>query len=164
MPLRNLNGDLSLEQTQQSVLAALNTLRTLTEHLIDVAEMIGSPLTNAQLRQSPVSVANPTLNVVGAGSATNSQRVHLSDESLAALENINVMVGEVEIKNEVNNPIPIQGRVFTLGQLIPAEYDEVQLAYEGENVKTLTYRKSNATVATLSLSYTDDLLTGVKRQ
>lgn len=39
-------------------------------------------------------------------------RVQLSDESLAALENIDVTVSsEIEIKNDANNPIPVVGSV-----------------------------------------------------
>lgn len=42
-------------------------------------------------------------------------------------------------------------------------YDEIQLGYTGEDVTTVTYKENGATVATLNLSYTNGLLTGVAR-
>jgi len=59
-----------------------------------------------------LTVDNPTLSVVGAGAAATAQRVHLSSESLAALEDINVTVSsEIEIKNDSGNPIPVSGTI-----------------------------------------------------
>jgi hypothetical protein len=55
----------------------------------------------------------------GAGAVDDETlRVQLSDESLAALENINVTVSnEVEIKNDANNPIPVAGSVSVSGSV-----------------------------------------------
>lgn len=49
----------------------------------------------------------------GAGAVDDETlRVQLSDESLAALENIEVTVlSEVEIKNDAGNPVPVSGTV-----------------------------------------------------
>lgn len=116
---------------------------------------VDGPLTNAELRASPINVSTglqqPTTptdtqpvsavslplptgaataanqlpdnhnvtvsnhpasqSVVGSGSANVAQRVHLSDESLSALENINVTVlnTNLEISNDVGNPVPVAG-------------------------------------------------------
>lgn len=59
-----------------------------------------------------VSVPAP-LNVTGSGAASSALRVQLADESLSALENINVTVSNsaVEITNDAGNPIPVNGTV-----------------------------------------------------
>lgn len=65
-----------------------------------------------------VSVSNQpsALAVVGSGAATTALRVQLADESLTALENINVTVTntEVEIKNDVGNPVPVSASSLPL--------------------------------------------------
>lgn len=54
-----------------------------------------------------VSVPAP-LNLVGSGTGTSALRVQLADESLSALENINITVtNEVEVKNDSGNPVPV---------------------------------------------------------
>lgn len=63
-----------------------------------------------------ISTVPAPLNVIGYGNATNALRVHLSDDSLSALENISVTVSnsEIEIKNDINNPIPISASSLPL--------------------------------------------------
>lgn len=51
--------------------------------------------------------------------------------------------------------------VNLLNALIPEKYDEVDLAYTGSDLTTVTYKLSSNTVATLTLSYTGGLLTNV---
>lgn len=62
-----------------STLTAVTTLGTIT-NVVHVDDNAGS-----------LTVDNPVLSVVGAGAAATAQRVQLSDESLAALENITVI-------------------------------------------------------------------------
>jgi hypothetical protein len=59
------------------------------------------------------------------------------------------VTNEVEVKNDSGNPIPIKE-----GFSIP-EYDQILLSnYDGNgNAGTVVYRKNNAAVATLTLSY-----------
>jgi hypothetical protein len=47
--------------------------------------------------------------------------------------------------------------------LTPAEFDTIDLVYTAGNVTTVTYKLATVTVATLTLSYTDGLLTQVVR-
>ena len=65
-----------------------------------------------------VSVSNQpsALSVVGSGAATTALRVQLANESLTALENINVTVtnSEVEIKNDIGNPVPVSAASLPL--------------------------------------------------
>lgn len=53
------------------------------------------------------------LNIVGSGAGATALRVQLADESLTALENINVTVTNtaLEITNDAGSPIPVSGTV-----------------------------------------------------
>lgn len=60
-----------------------------------------------------VATVPAPLNITGSGAAASALRVQLADESLSALENINVTVSNsaVEITNDAGNPIPVSGTV-----------------------------------------------------
>lgn len=62
---------------------------------------------------------------------------------------------EVTVKVEEQNP------VFP-GFNLPT-YDKIELGYTGENVTTVTYKLNAVTVATLTLGYTNNVLTSVER-
>lgn len=53
--------------------------------------------------------------------------------------------------------------LLSLSPLVPAKYDEIVIAYTGENITQVVYKDAGATVATLDLSYTGDHLTSVVR-
>lgn len=72
------------------------------------------PAGNNNIGDVDVASVPAPLNVIGAGPATSALRVHLSDESLAELENITVNVGTVEITNDAGNAIPVSAASLPL--------------------------------------------------
>lgn len=76
-----------------------------------VATSIKQDTGNTSLASIDTKVSS--LSVVGSGVATSALRVQLADESLSALENINVTVTNtaLEITNDDGNPIPVSGTV-----------------------------------------------------
>lgn len=63
---------------------------------------------------------------------------------------------EVEIKNDVDNPIPVSGVVNTLTGLEIPEHDYIGLSYTGDNMTGVVYKTGGAsgtTVATLTIAY-----------
>ena len=53
--------------------------------------------------------------------------------------------------------------VENLAQLVPEQYDDIELGYTGLDLTTVTYRSGGAVVATLTLTYTLGQLTRVVR-
>ncbi len=83
---------------QDEILSALNNIDTSLESL--TVETGLTPLTNAELRATPVPVTGT---------------ITLDSTSLTALENITVTVGAaVEINNDVGNPIPVSATTLPL--------------------------------------------------
>lgn len=72
-----------------------------------------------------------------------------------------ISVGAVTI----TGPLDAAGflEVAVQNQLIPAEYDEIDLSYTGSNLTTVLYKRATVLVATLTLSYTGSNLTSVVR-
>lgn len=64
---------------------------------------------------------------------------------------------EVEITNDLGSPIPVSE-----GLSVPP-HDEIAMTYVGTDISTVTYKLAGATVATLTLGYTDGNLTSVVR-
>jgi hypothetical protein len=67
--------------------------------------------------------------------------------------------GSVEIGNEEGDPIS----VIQVSQLVPKEYDDVELGYGGTDITSVIYRNAGSVVATLTLTYDGDLLTRIVR-
>lgn len=53
--------------------------------------------------------------------------------------------------------------VENLTQLVPEQYDDIELGYTGLDLTTVTYRSGGGVVATLTLTYTLGQLTRVVR-
>ena len=66
-------------------------------------------------------------------------------------------VGELEISNDVGNPIPT-----VTGLQIPA-HDKVELSYTGEDLTQVVYKLDNSVVSTLQLAYSSGKLVSVER-
>ena len=67
-----------------------------------------------------------------------------------------VSVGEVEISNDVGNPVPVSGTVNVLTGLEIPDHDYIALSYTGTNLTGVEYKTGGAsgtTVATLTLAY-----------
>jgi hypothetical protein len=67
-----------------------------------------------------------------------------------------VSVGEVEISNDVGNPVPVSGTVNVLTGLEIPDHDYIALSYTGSNLTGVVYKTGGAsgtTVATLTLAY-----------
>lgn len=143
---------------------------------------VSGPLTDTQIRATPVPVSGTVGLDSAALTALENTTVTIDAASLASLESISVqnnvatdmldragrLVGHVtvdnfpatvEIANDVGNAIP----VAEVTGLVPKVYNEVVLGYTGTDVTTVTYKQSGATVATLTLTYTSGLITGVVR-
>jgi hypothetical protein len=62
---------------------------------------------------------------------------------------------------------PVERQVvaaFNVTSLVPVEYDEIDLTYNGDGtVATAVYKSATVTVATLTLGYTSGNLTSVVR-
>ena len=56
-----------------------------------------------------------------------------------------------------------QLKTINCSQLIPDEYDKIELTYTGEDVTTVVYKKNNVTIATLALAYSSGKLSSVTR-
>ena len=78
-----------------------------------------------------------------------------------------VSVGEVEISNDVGNPVPVSGTVNVLTGLEIPDHDYIALSYTGTNLTGVVYKTGGAsgtTVATLTLAYDgSDNLTSVTK-
>jgi hypothetical protein len=78
-----------------------------------------------------------------------------------------VSVGEVEISNDVGNPVPVSGTVNVLTGLEIPDHDYIALSYTGINLTGVVYKTGGAggtTVATLTLAYDgSDNLTSVTK-
>jgi hypothetical protein len=62
----------------------------------------------------------------------------------------------VEIRNDVGNPVPVNGTVNTLEGLNIPPHDYINLGYTGSNLTSVVYKTGGSggtTVATLTLSY-----------
>ena len=64
--------------------------------------------------------------------------------------------------NADGKPI-LRQNVLALQALVPAAFDEVALAYTGDDLTTVTYKLAGVTVATLTLGYTGTNLTSITR-
>lgn len=53
------------------------------------------------------------------------------------------------------------GQLITAGNLVPDQYDQISLAYDGAALTSVVYINSAATVATLVLAYDGENLTSV---
>lgn len=74
-----------------------------------------------------------------------------------------VSVGDVEIANDVGNPVPVSGPIPGLD--IPA-HDYIGMTYTGSDLTGVVYKSGGSagdTVATLTLAYTDGNLTSVTK-
>ena len=54
-------------------------------------------------------------------------------------------------------------RTFSIAQLIPKEYNKLELSYTGNNLTTISYFQNGTKVATLTLGWTANNLTSVER-
>lgn len=71
-----------------------------------------------------------------------------------------VVTNEVEVKNDVGNPLSVLG----VNSLVPAQYNRIDLTYNPDGtVATAVYKQGATTVATLALGYTAGNLTSVAR-
>ncbi len=73
---------------------------------------------------------------------------------------------EVEIKNDVGNPVPVSGVVNTLTGLEIPDHDYIALGYTGSDLTNVTYKtggSSGTTVATLTLAYSGGNLVSVTK-
>ena len=52
-------------------------------------------------------------------------------------------------------------KVTDISSRVPADYDEIDLTYTGDNLTTVEYLKDSAVVATVTLSYSGSQLTNV---
>lgn len=52
---------------------------------------------------------------------------------------------------------------LTVAGLVPAEFDQINLGYTGDELTQVVYRQDGTIVATLTLTYTNGRLTGVQR-
>lgn len=74
-----------------------------------------------------------------------------------------VSIGDVEIKNDIGNPVPVTGPIPGLD--IPA-HDYIAMTYTGSDLTGVVYKTGGVdgtTVATLTLTYTDGNLTSVAK-
>ena len=54
-------------------------------------------------------------------------------------------------------------KTIALGQLVPKQYDTIQLSYSGSDLTQVVYKSAGVTVATLTLTYSSGLLSQVVR-
>jgi hypothetical protein len=74
------------------------------------------------------------------------------------------VTNEVEVKNDANNPLTVAGQVLVTNQLVPRNFDAIDLTYNLDgDVATATYRSAGSVVATLVLTYTNKRLVSVAR-
>lgn len=115
-----------LDQTTQSIKISGNisvpppegaATEAKQEEQLDELQAIKGHIDGVEASLSSIDTKVSTLSVVGSGAATNALRVQLAEESLSALENINVIVtnSALEITNDAGNPIPISGTVSVTG-------------------------------------------------
>lgn len=52
-------------------------------------------------------------------------------------------------------------KVINLSALVPVDYDDIQLAYTGDNPTTITYFRKGVSVCVLTLTYVGDNLVEV---
>ena len=74
-----------------------------------------------------------------------------------------VSIGDVEIKNDSGNPVPVTGPIPGLD--IPA-HDYIAMTYTGSDLTGVVYKTGGSggtTVATLTLTYTGGNLTSVAK-
>lgn len=72
----------------------------------------------------------------------------------------------VTVYDENGNPLGTTSNPLTIldgSALIPKAYDSIALAYTGNLLTGVTYKAAATTVATLTLGYTNGLLTSVAR-
>lgn len=105
-----------------------------------------------------VSLPLPTGASTSAKQDTGNSSLSSIDGKLPALSGgkIPVEVGEVEIKNDSGNPVPVSGTVNTLEGLNVPAHDFISLGYTGGNLTSVVYKTGGSggvTVATLALSY-----------
>lgn len=102
---------LRVQLSDESLLALENINVTVMNTALEITNDAGNPIpVNGTVA---VSTLPAPLNVIGSGAAASALRVQLADESLSALENINVTVtnSSVEITNDAGNPVPVSGTV-----------------------------------------------------
>lgn len=116
--------------------------------------VVTGPLTDAQLRATPVPVSGTVTANQGTSPWVVSGTVAVS--------------GEVEVKNDSGNPIPVNGTVTSnqggsnwtvrdMNKMVPFLYDFVDLDYDGSSRLVLATFKTGGsggtTVATLTITY-----------
>jgi len=52
-------------------------------------------------------------------------------------------------------------KVKIANNLVPEEYDEIVIAYDEDDIETVTYKKSSVAVVTLSFEYSGGNLVGI---
>jgi hypothetical protein len=68
-----------------------------------------------------------------------------------------VSVGNIEIANDVGNPIP------TITGLQIPQHDRVELGYTGEDLTQVVYKLAGSVVTTLQLTYTSGKLVAIAK-
>lgn len=128
---------------------------------------VSGPLTDTQLRATPVPVSGPLTDVqVRATPLPVSGTVTITDGSGPVTVDGTVGVsGSVAVTGPLTDtqlratPVP----VGDLNKLVPVRHDEVQLGYTGDNLTSVVFKQATVTVATLALAYTGDRLDSVVR-
>jgi len=80
-----------------------------------------------------------------------------------------MMANSVVIKDSSGSHVGVANRrldVNVLGQLVPKDFDYISLSYTGDDLTSVVYKvggSGGATVTTLTLSYTNNVLQSVGR-
>lgn len=163
IPIYHASLDITLSALRNAIAGSTATAKTIADlftRLGDGSQVVLGPLTNTELRASPVAVSSTAGVRVSNSTAqripvTSTGTVGLNAVALAALENITVQNGTAAA-------IPVAEQ----NQLVPKKFGYIALAYStfaGSTARKLTQAvyhagsSTTATVATLTLRYSTSL-------
>lgn len=99
---------------------------------------VSGPATNAEMRAAPLPVSGP-----------------VTDAQMRATP--------LPVSGPLSNTQLRSAPVSTITGIQIPEHDEIALSYTGSDLTGVVYKKAGASVATLTLSYANSVLTGVVR-
>lgn len=154
-----LDGDGGLKVHLQNAIVDIGTMPE-----VEIKNDAGSPVpvsgtvsvtepVSVDDNEGSLTVDNPTISVVGGGSEAAAQRVTIANDS----------TGVVSVDDN-GGSITVDGTVVAQSVLVPANYDYIDLVYTGNLLTSVVYKTGGAggaTVRTLTLAYTGDVLESV---